>query len=228
VEFKEIFDSYSTLKQSMEKAVLELEVNRNNYNFIKEKNEKMRTLAVEHNRLKHNYDIFLNLSELLRGEKGKDNSFIDYIAEQRLKNVVLKASEILGGMTGYRYAIATDVNIGFLISDASEGGLYRSVSSLSGGETFITSLALALALSEQIQLKGKNPLEFFFLDEGFGSLDPDTLDTVTDCLEKISGRDRIIGLISHVPELRARMPRRLIVSSSRGTGKGSTAYIEYS
>lgn len=74
-----------------------------------------------------------------------------------------------------------------------------------------SALSLALALSEQIQLKGQSPLEFFFLDEGFGTLDNNLLDSVTDSLERLSRKERVIGLISHVPELRSRIARRLIV-----------------
>jgi exonuclease SbcC len=102
------------------------------------------------------------------------------------------------------------------------------VTSLSGGETFLTSLSLALALSEQIQLKGQSPLEFFFLDEGFGTLDYDLLDTVIDSLERLSKKERVIGLISHVPELRSRISRRLIVEPPTIQGEGSKVTIERS
>lgn len=90
----------------------------------------------------------------------------------------------------------------------------------------MTSLSLALALSEQIQLKGQSPLEFFFLDEGFGTLDQDLLDTVIDSLERLSSRDRVIGLISHVPELKSRIVRRLIVEPPTFQGDGSRIRIE--
>ena len=100
------------------------------------------------------------------------------------------------------------------------------VTSLSGGETFLTSLALALALSEQIQLKGQSPLEFFFLDEGFGTLDNNLLDTVIDSLERLSSKERVIGLISHVPELRSRIGRRLIVDPPSSQGDGSRVRVE--
>jgi len=100
------------------------------------------------------------------------------------------------------------------------------VTSLSGGETFITSLALALALSKQIQLKGQSPLEFFFLDEGFGTLDRNLLDTVIDSLERLSTKERVIGVISHVPELKNRIARRLIVEPPTADGMGSKIYIE--
>ena len=74
-------------------------------------------------------------------------------------------------MTGSSYGLETDGSGMFIIRDYKNGGVSRPASTLSGGETFMASLALALALSSQIQMKGAAPLEFFFLDEGFGTLD---------------------------------------------------------
>src|SRR5690625_2240446 len=116
--------------------------------------------------------------------------------------------------------------MGFVIRDDSNGGVRRPVSSLSGGETFVTSLALALALSNQIQLHGTYPLEFFFLDEGFGTLDPELLETVITSLEKLNSEQVNIGIISHVPELRQRMSRRLIVQPATATDSGSQLHFE--
>ena len=90
----------------------------------------------------------------------------------------------------------------------------------------MTSLALALALSSQIQLKGQSPLEFFFLDEGFGTLDNNLLDTVIDALERLSTKERVIGLISHVPEMKNRITRRLVVEGPVVDGTGSRVYLE--
>ena len=107
------------------------------------------------------------------------------------------------------------------------GGQRRSVDSLSGGETFLTSLSLALALSSQIQLKGNSPLEFFFLDEGFGSLDTELLDVVMESLENLHSDKLSVGIISHVEELKNRVPVKLLVSPC-DVGKGSRVKIEYS
>lgn len=104
----------------------------------------------------------------------------------------------------------------------------RPVSSLSGGETFLVSLSLALALSGKIQLNSRNPLEFFFLDEGFGTLDPRLLEVVMDSLEKLRGGNLTIGVISHVPELRNRISRRIIVIPASVSGDGSRIRIEKS
>jgi exonuclease SbcC len=110
--------------------------------------------------------------------------------------------------------------------DDANGGVRRPVTSLSGGETFLTSLALALSLSSQIQLRGEYPLQFFFLDEGFGTLDGELLETVISALEKLQSDNLAVGVISHVQELRARLPRKLIVVPAAPTGNGTVVQLE--
>ncbi|CAH1220860.1 hypothetical protein PAECIP111893_04630 [Paenibacillus plantiphilus] len=162
-----------------------------------------------------------SLQSVFRG-----NAFVEYVAEEQLVQVCRTASERLGFLTKRRYALEVDSGGGFVIRDDANGGIRRPVSSLSGGETFLASLALALALSGQIQLRGKYPLQFFFLDEGFGTLDPELLDTVITALEKLQSDTLSVGVISHVTELRARLPRRLIVTASEPAGRGSQVALE--
>ncbi|KJS87277.1 MAG: hypothetical protein JM58_04710 [Peptococcaceae bacterium BICA1-8] len=156
----------------------------------------------------------------------KYNTFVEFIAEEQLMNVAIDASRRLGELTSYRYALEVDSEGGFIIRDDTNGGLRRPVATLSGGETFLTSLALALALSSQIQLRGKYPLEFFFLDEGFGTLDSHLLETVMNSLERLHIEKMTIGIISHVPELKARIPRSLIVEPAEKGGKGTRLRLE--
>ncbi|MFN2747044.1 exonuclease subunit SbcC [Bacillus sp. z60-18] len=156
----------------------------------------------------------------------KGNSFVEYLAEEQLESVTRDASARLGGLTRQRYAIEVDSEGGFVMRDDANGGVKRPVTSLSGGETFLTSLALALALSAQIQLRGEYPLQFFFLDEGFGTLDQELLDTVVTALEKLQSDNLSVGVISHVQELRARLPKKLIVHPAEPSGKGTAVSLE--
>ncbi|MFZ3130773.1 MAG: SbcC/MukB-like Walker B domain-containing protein, partial [Desulfosporosinus sp.] len=156
----------------------------------------------------------------------KGNAFIEFIAQEQLTNVSLDASERLKQLTNQRYALEVDAEGGFIVRDDANGGVRRPVSSLSGGETFLTALALALALSTQIQLRGESPLEFFFLDEGFGTLDADLLETVMNTLEKLHLQNLTLGIISHVPELKNRLARRLVVTPAEASGAGSTVKLE--
>ena len=164
---------------------------------------------------------YAKLQSVFRG-----NAFVEFVAEAQLEQVCRAASERLGFLTKRRYALELDSAGGFVVRDDASGGMRRPVSSLSGGETFLASLALALALSGQIQLRGRHPLQFFFLDEGFGTLDPELLDTVVTALERLHTESLAVGVISHVPELRARLPRRLIVEPADPAGGGSRVRLE--
>ncbi|GIP48229.1 hypothetical protein J53TS2_18200 [Paenibacillus sp. J53TS2] len=165
--------------------------------------------------------LLTKLQSALRG-----NAFVEYVAEEQLMNVSHAASQRLRFLTKQRYALETDSGGGFVIRDDASGGVKRPVATLSGGETFLASLALALALSAQIQLRGQYPLQFFFLDEGFGTLDPELLDTVITSLEHLHHDHLSVGIISHVAELRARLARKLVVIPAESGGAGSRIELE--
>ncbi|MBR2022911.1 MAG: hypothetical protein IJ996_00145 [Clostridia bacterium] len=100
----------------------------------------------------------------------------------------------------------------------------RTARTLSGGETFLVSLSLALALSGAICEQSARPSEFFFLDEGFGTLDENLVETVMDVLGKLS-QSFAVGLISHVEELKRRIERKAIVTGATETS-GSSVKVE--
>jgi exonuclease SbcC len=102
-------------------------------------------------------------------------------------------------------------------------GQDRETSTLSGGETFLASLALALGLADVVQAEaGGTRIEALFVDEGFGTLDEDTLDEVMDVLDGLREGGRVVGLVSHVAELRARIPAQVHV---RKTRRGSSVEL---
>ncbi|MGN7761158.1 AAA family ATPase [Paenibacillus sp. 22594] len=183
----------------------------------------VRWMELEGKRAEHAelQDRLSKLQTVLRG-----NAFVEYIAEEQLMQVCQAASQRLRFLSKQRYALEVDSGGGFVIRDDGNGGVRRPVSTLSGGETFLTSLSLALALSAQIQLRGQYPLQFFFLDEGFGTLDPDLLDTVITSLERLHNDQLSVGIISHVPELRARLPRKLVIVPVEPGGGGSRIILE--
>lgn len=188
---------------------------------LKEEHEEWMRLEGEKQKLSHRRSLLKNLQTVFKG-----NAFVEFIAQEQLTNVSLDASERLKQLTNQRYALEVDAEGGFIMRDDANGGVRRPVTSLSGGETFLTALALALALSTQIQLRGESPLEFFFLDEGFGTLDTDLLETVMNTLEKLHLQNLTIGIISHVPELKNRLARRLVVTSAEAGGEGSKVKLE--
>ena len=188
---------------------------------IKHRHTRWQQLEQQKSKLEQKLNLLIKLQSALRG-----NAFVEYIAEEQLMNVSRSASERLKFLTNQRYALESDSGGGFVIRDDANGGVKRPVGTLSGGETFLTSLALALALSAQIQLRGQYPLQFFFLDEGFGTLDPELLDTVITSLEHLHHEHLAVGVISHVAELRSRLPRKLIVVPAESGGDGSKIVLE--
>ncbi|WP_304459814.1 SbcC/MukB-like Walker B domain-containing protein, partial [Alicyclobacillus sendaiensis] len=191
--------------------LLDLEARRDRYLAVRADLEQAQHVA---RRLK-------TLSEVLRG-----NAFVQFVGREQMADVARQASERLASLTHGRYRLVLTPNGDFVIRDDHLGGIERPVATLSGGETFVTSLSLALALSAHIQLSGEHPLEFFFLDEGFGTLDPDLLDVVMTSHERLRQERMAIGLISHVPELRERVPRRLMVEPAEPGGRGTRVRLE--
>jgi exonuclease SbcC len=208
-------------KQGYDEALEQRASAKRDFDYITEKHERFTELEKQRKERQHMVEQLGKLQTVFRG-----NSFVEFVAEEQLHIVSRDASARLGDLTRQRYAIEVDSGGGFIIRDDANGGIRRPVSTLSGGETFLTSLALALSLSAQIQLRGEYPLQFFFLDEGFGTLDQDLLDTVITALEKLHLEQFSVGVISHVPELRARLPRRLIVEPPEPSGIGSRTRIE--
>ena len=158
----------------------------------------------------------------------KGKKFVEYAAREKLMYVAKEASRQLKEITNGVYGLELYESGEFYIRDYKNGGILRSAGSLSGGELFLASLSLALALSSQIQLKGTAPLEFFFLDEGFGTLDEPLLDVVMDSLEKLQNDRRRVGIISHVESLKTRIPVKLMVKPAEAGKGGSRIWYEWS
>lgn len=221
-EFENLHISINSLKNEIANLRKNIGSKENELKNIEKSLLSIKELTKEVKKVEHELSLLDEINKLIMG-----NKFVEYVATNQLKYIALEASKRLGSITRGRYALEIDENLNFIMRDNMNGGQRRSVDSLSGGETFLTSLSLALALSSQIQLKGSSPLEFFFLDEGFGSLDTELLDVVMESLENLHNDELSIGIISHVEELKNRVPVKLLVNSC-DVGRGSTVKIEYS
>lgn len=149
---------------------------------------------------------FENVKLLKNLTYGKE--MVKFFSWQLLKEIVKLTNGILRTLIGRRFSINVNPNLEFTVSDL----LYnkeRSVNTLSGGETFIVSFALALALSSYIQSKRMRAIQFFFIDEGFSSLDRELLDSVCAVLNELKSQDRLVGLISHIEELKQVIPNSI-------------------
>ncbi|MFI6762230.1 AAA family ATPase [Micromonospora sp. NPDC050417] len=149
------------------------------------------------------------------------NNFERWLLAEALDLLVDGASRILRELTGGQYELSHDKGE-FSVIDQHDAGLRRGVRTLSGGETFQASLALALALSEQLAGLSTTTasLESILLDEGFGTLDVATLDTVAATLETLAARgDRMVGVVTHVPALAERVPVRYEIRKDARTAR---------
>lgn len=137
-------------------------------------------------------------------------NFERWLVAEALELLIVGASARLTELSAGQYSFAfEETSRDFQVVDHRNANERRSVRTLSGGETFQASLALALALADQLvdlAADGAAGLESIFLDEGFGALDPDTLETVAGTIESLGAGDRMVGVITHVRELADRMP----------------------
>jgi DNA repair protein SbcC/Rad50 len=156
----------------------------------------------------------------LLGNLLRSDGFPRWLVASALDALVADASESLLELSGGQFAL-THEGGEFLVIDHADADARRPVKTLSGGETFQASLALALALSAQmtgLAAQGAARLESIFLDEGFGTLDEANLDVVASTLENLATRgDRMVGVVTHVPALAERVPVRFVVSRDQRT-----------
>ncbi|MFD9545876.1 AAA family ATPase [Nocardia salmonicida] len=172
------------------------------------------------------FDELAALAEVVagRGENNRRMSLRSYVLAARLEEVAVAGSLRLRRMSGGRYEFVHSDKAGprgrrgGLGLDVRDDytGVVRSAKTLSGGETFMASLALALGLADVVAAEsGGLVLDTLFIDEGFGSLDADTLDAVMGVLDELRANGRVVGVVSHVDEMRQRIPTRLHVLRGR-------------
>lgn len=221
-----------------EKLMSELEEVRNKTNILeltmKKNQEIVAKVKQEIEAKKEAQARLLELTELadiLSGDGPSKLSMERFVLQMYLKKILQRGNEKLVTLTNGRYRFeikeeqgsskkATGLEIN--IYDDNVGAI-RSVNTLSGGESFIAALSLALSLAEIIQEEaGGIKIDAMFIDEGFGSLDEDALEMAIRALENIEGEGRIIGIISHVRELKERIPQQLQIISENGKSKVKT------
>lgn len=178
--------------------------------------ERLKTLEQAHSTARHLADLATGNASGTRVRMQLEA----YVLAARLEQVVTAANTRLNLMSEGRYTLrhsdhqaahGARSGLGLEITD-SWTGHPRKTNTLSGGESFFASLSLALGLADVVTHEaGGNPLDTLFIDEGFGTLDDDTLHNVLDVLDSLRAHDRTVGVISHIPELRRRITQRLHV-----------------
>jgi exonuclease SbcC len=156
----------------------------------------------------------------LRGDNNRKLNLEAYVLAAHLEEIVIAANVRLGEITSNRYSLVRDDSLarrgaqsglGLEVADIYTG-INRSPQSLSGGETFLVSLALALGLADVVSAQaGGIALDTLFIDEGFGSLDADTLEVAMRTLDHLRASGRTVGVISHVTSMHERIPTHVEV-----------------
>lgn len=147
------------------------------------------------------------LADLFRGQ-----GFVNFVSTLHLQNLVNSANERFYRLTRQQLKLELDEENNFRIRDYLNEGQWRNVKTLSGGQTFQASLCLALALADNIQQLNQSGQNFFFLDEGFGTLDRESLELVFETLKTLRHENRIVGVISHVEDLQQEIAAWLTIT----------------
>ncbi len=150
----------------------------------------------------------------------RSSGFEGWLMKAALDTLVERATGRLLELSGGQYSLEVGDGRAFAVRDHTNADELRNARTLSGGETFLASLALALALAEatsEMATEGAPPMESMFLDEGFGTLDPDALDVVATAIEELGATGRMVGIVTHIRELADRMPVRLEVTKTAGS-----------
>lgn len=186
--------------------------------------EHISTLDTQMQTLEHQFAWMNSLAETANGTiSGKPKLMLEtYVQSAYFDRILERANLRLQTMSGGQYDLKRRQTPG---NFKSQSGLEldiidhvnateRSVNTLSGGEAFLASLALALGLSDEVQMSTGIHLDTLFVDEGFGSLDSDALSKAYQALAGLTEGNRLVGIISHVPELKERIDRQIVVTKS--------------
>lgn len=219
------------LEQAAKTANTELEAAQNAHRVIDKRVSRLQDIAeklaeakLKAQLLEDAYAVVGTLAETASGKTGNRISLQRFVLSVLLDDVLTQASQHFKRMSKGRYVLYRQQEKGKgsaasgleLLVDDAYSGKQRPVATLSGGESFMAALSLALGLSDVVQAyAGGIKLDALFIDEGFGSLDPESLDLAVNTLIDLQSSGRMVGVISHVPELKERINVRLDVIADR-------------
>lgn len=216
--------AYTECEQALNAALQQLTDHRSRWDALMRVEHKLAQLAIQHQHLEAQYQIYGTLSDVASGRNASKISLHRFVLGVLLEDVLIQASERLQKMSKGRYWLKRKIErakgnagsgLDLMVEDAYTGK-WRDVATLSGGESFMAALALALGLSDVVQsYSGGIRLDTLFIDEGFGSLDPESLDLAIQTLVDLQQGGRTIGIISHVSELKEQMAHRIDIQSDR-------------
>jgi exonuclease SbcC len=175
--------------------------------------ERAKALRKEFERLKRDHAVAYDLAQMLQA-----NRFQSFVQQEALETLAADGSRRLEQLSAGRYRLTVEAKgQDFEVIDQWNADQARSVKTLSGGETFLASLSLSLALAESLPdlaASRRVVLDSIFLDEGFGSLDAEALDRAADALDQLRDESRMVCVVTHLQELAQRLPARVVVTKS--------------
>ena len=180
---------------------------------LKKEFETLKTLSNQRKALELRAEDLKTLKQLF-----KASGFVNYISSVYLQELCQAANNRFYKLTRQKLSLEVTGDNNFQVRDFMNGGKTRNVKTLSGGQTFQAALSLALALADNIQKITESNQNFFFLDEGFGSLDKESLDVVFDTLKSLRKENRIVGVISHVEEMQQEIDTHLKITNDEDRG----------
>lgn len=228
---EELKEKLVKAKEQKKEAYEELDSLKQGITDMARLSESLKEKLERSGKLSEQYGLWKDLDDAANGNNRKRLVFEQYVLTAYFEEILKAANLRLKVMTGGRYMLRRMETVGDGRSkDNLEievldyyTGKYRSVKTLSGGETFKVSLSLALGMSDMVQaLSGGIRVDALFIDEGFGSLDSESLEQACEALNSLVEKDRLIGIISHVPELAEKIENQIRV---RKTSAGSTIEV---
>jgi len=174
---------------------------------------KKENLLKEFSKLQKRAENLKIMTNLFKGA-----GFVQYVSSIYLRQLCDQANIRFHRMTRNQLSLQLNENNDFEIIDYLNEGRSRSVKTLSGGQAFQVSLSLALALAESVQTNARADKNFFFIDEGFGTQDLESVNVVFETLTSLQKENRIVGIISHVEELKEKIPVSLNIRKDEERG----------
>ncbi|MCQ9206863.1 MAG: hypothetical protein NG740_03165 [Omnitrophica bacterium] len=205
-EIKVLNDNKNAVNQTIGELRNKIREHKKNLSEKKRLNKKLKKMKIREENIKVLAGMF------------RSNGFVNYVSTVYLQNFCRVANERFYKLTRQSMKLRLEEDNDFCVQDFMNEGKIRNIKTLSGGELFQASLALAVALSDSIQGKFGNRQNFFFLDEGFGSQDKDSLQDVFYALKTMRKENRIVGIISHVEGLQEEIDTHLKTIKNEDTG----------
>lgn len=215
VEIEQVEQQVSDCQQQQQTTASQIGAINANLEMDKKNRENQQHLFKEIDEKQQAFDDISQLNSLIGSKNG--DKFRKFAQGLTLENLVYLANKQLQRLHG-RYELKRKAEDGLELQvlDTWQGDVVRDTKTLSGGESFLVSLALALALSDLVS--HKTSIDSLFLDEGFGTLDSDTLDIALNALDNLNASGKMIGVISHVEALKERVPVQLKITKHSGLG----------